>query len=57
VCCGKPMELLSENSMDASREKHIPVLEKEGNTLLSLKTEKEPSFARAYCNLHRLWKS
>lgn len=28
VCCGKPMELLSENSTDASKEKHVPVLEK-----------------------------
>lgn len=28
VCCGKPMELISENTTDASKEKHVPVLEK-----------------------------
>lgn len=28
VCCGKPMELLNENTMEASLEKHIPVIEK-----------------------------
>lgn len=28
VCCGQPMELLAENSVDASKEKHVPVIEK-----------------------------
>lgn len=28
VCCGKPMELLAENSVEASLEKHLPVIEK-----------------------------
>ncbi|MFH1288268.1 MAG: desulfoferrodoxin [bacterium] len=28
VCCGQPMELLKENTVDASKEKHIPVVEK-----------------------------
>jgi superoxide reductase len=28
VCCGQPMTLLTENTMDASKEKHIPVIEK-----------------------------
>jgi superoxide reductase len=27
-CCGKPMTLLSENTTDASQEKHVPVIEK-----------------------------
>jgi len=27
-CCGKEMELVNENSTDASKEKHVPVLEK-----------------------------
>ena len=31
VCCGKPMELLVENAVDASREKHVPVVEKTKN--------------------------
>jgi superoxide reductase len=28
VCCGKPMKLLVENTTDASKEKHVPVVEK-----------------------------
>lgn len=27
VCCGQPMNLLAENSTDASLEKHVPVIE------------------------------
>ncbi|MBF0550148.1 MAG: desulfoferrodoxin [Deltaproteobacteria bacterium] len=28
VCCGQPMNLLKENTVDASKEKHVPVVEK-----------------------------
>jgi superoxide reductase len=28
VCCGQPMKLLAENSTDAAKEKHVPVIEK-----------------------------
>jgi superoxide reductase len=28
VCCNQPMKLLTENTTDASREKHVPVIEK-----------------------------
>jgi superoxide reductase len=28
VCCGKPMNLMTENTVDAAKEKHVPVLEK-----------------------------
>ena len=28
VCCGQEMKLLVENAVDASREKHVPVIEK-----------------------------
>jgi superoxide reductase len=28
VCCGAPMKLLEENSVDAAKEKHVPVIEK-----------------------------
>jgi superoxide reductase len=28
VCCGKPMKLFKENTVDAAKEKHVPVLEK-----------------------------
>ena len=28
VCCGEPMALLTENTVDAAKEKHVPVIEK-----------------------------
>ena len=28
VCCNQPMQLLQENVVDASKEKHVPVIEK-----------------------------
>ncbi len=28
VCCGQPMTLLVENTVDAAKEKHVPVIEK-----------------------------
>lgn len=28
VCCGEPMKLMTENTVDASKEKHVPVIEK-----------------------------
>jgi superoxide reductase len=28
VCCGQPMKLMTENTVDASKEKHVPVIEK-----------------------------
>ena len=28
VCCGKPMEQMKENTVDAAKEKHVPVIEK-----------------------------
>ncbi len=28
VCCGKPMNQLVENTVDAAKEKHVPVIEK-----------------------------
>ena len=28
VCCGEPMKLMAENTVDAAREKHVPVVEK-----------------------------
>jgi len=28
VCCDQPMVLLTENTVDAAREKHVPVIEK-----------------------------
>jgi superoxide reductase len=28
VCCGQPMVLQAENTVDAAKEKHVPVIEK-----------------------------
>ncbi|MFH0911192.1 MAG: desulfoferrodoxin [Planctomycetota bacterium] len=28
VCCDQPMKLLTENTTDAAKEKHVPVIEK-----------------------------
>lgn len=96
VCCGEPMTLLTENTTDASPEKHVPVLEitpdgvnvKVGSVAhpmeekhhiewiavaadgkicrQPLKPGQPPEArfpiqadqitARAYCNLHGLWK-
>jgi superoxide reductase len=30
VCCGQPMKKLTENTVDAAKEKHVPVIEKAG---------------------------
>lgn len=34
VCCGQPMEELVPNTQDAAKEKHVPVYEKNGDTLV-----------------------
>jgi len=28
VCCGEPLKLFTENTIDAVKEKHVPVIEK-----------------------------
>lgn len=28
VCCGQPMKQMTENTVDAAKEKHVPVIEK-----------------------------
>ncbi len=33
VCCGKPMSLVVENTVDAAKEKHVPVIEKNGDSV------------------------
>ena len=98
VCCGQPMIHMAENSVDAAKEKHVPVINVQGDTVtvsvgsvphpmedkhfiqwielttaaktcrryLSPGEKPEATFchtgdgaltARAYCNLHGLWKS
>lgn len=34
VCCGQPMKLMVENTVDASKEKHVPVVEKSDKGIL-----------------------
>jgi superoxide reductase len=31
ACCGKPMKELIPNTVDAAKEKHVPVIERNGN--------------------------
>ncbi len=97
VCCGQPMKLMKENSVDAANEKHVPVIEKLDNgykvTVGSMAHPMEEKHyiewielvadgkacrqflkpgdtpeaffrldadnvtARAYCNLHGVWKA
>ena len=96
VCCNQPMKYLEENTVDAAKEKHVPVIEKiDGgykvklgevahpmdekhfiewielvinekvyrkylvagdNPEASFQTDANDVEARAYCNLHGLWK-
>jgi superoxide reductase len=96
VCCGQPMKLFKENTVDAAKEKHVPVVEKTADgykvkigavahpmeekhhiewiELLAdqksyvqflkpgdapealFKVDAVKVTARAYCNLHGLWK-
>ena len=96
VCCGESMNLLTENTVDAAKEKHVPVVEKiDGGVKVKVgdvahpmeekhwiewievqagsscffkflnpgdapeaefKTDATDVTARAYCNLHGLWK-
>lgn len=33
VCCGEVMKLFVENTVDASKEKHVPVIERNGDII------------------------
>ena len=33
VCCGQRMDLIKENTVDAAKEKHIPIIEKINNEI------------------------
>ncbi len=49
VCCGEPMELLTENTTDASREKHVPVIEKiDGGYKVKVGSVPHPMEAKHY---------
>jgi len=97
VCCGQPMKLFTENTVDAAKEKHVPIIEKVSGGLkvkvgsvshpmeekhfiewieiiadgkayrqflqpgdapeALFNIEADTITARAYCNIHGLWKS
>ena len=43
VCCGQSMTLQVENTTDAAKEKHVPVVEKvEGGVLVKVGTIEHP---------------
>lgn len=42
VCCGEPMKLYDENTVDASAEKHVPVIEKTEDGKIRIKVGAEP---------------
>ncbi|HPG30261.1 MAG TPA: desulfoferrodoxin [bacterium] len=49
VCCGKPMTLQKENTVEASKEKHIPVVEKnESGIFVKVGSVAHPMEAKHY---------
>ena len=71
VCCGQPMQLVKENTVDASKEKHyiewIQIIADNIAYRKFLKPGDKPEAefvvtaekisAREFCNLHGLWKT
>jgi len=49
VCCGEPMRLLNENTVDASLEKHVPIIEhKDGKTIVKVGSIEHPMTEEHY---------
>jgi superoxide reductase len=49
VCCGEPMKLLVENTVDAAKEKHVPVIEKvKGGVKVKVGAVPHPMEAKHY---------
>ncbi len=49
VCCGEEMHLLVENTVEASKEKHIPVIEiAPGGILVKVGSQEHPMLAEHY---------
>ncbi|MFA4915790.1 MAG: desulfoferrodoxin [Syntrophales bacterium] len=49
VCCGQPMKLFKENTVDAAREKHVPVVEHvEGGIKVSIGSVPHPMEEKHY---------
>ena len=53
VCCGEQMQDLSPNSVDASSEKHVPVINKP-EAIVCVGSAR-PVAVYEYCNIHGLW--
>ncbi|MEG0873928.1 MAG: desulfoferrodoxin family protein [Clostridiales bacterium] len=49
VCCGNPMKVVKANSVEASQEKHIPVVKKEdGKFVIEVGSVEHPMVAEHY---------
>jgi len=49
VCCGQPMILQIENTVDAAKEKHVPVVEKvKGGVLVKVGAVEHPMLEAHY---------
>jgi len=49
VCCGEPMKLLTENTTDAAKEKHVPIIEKiDGGYKVKVGSVAHPMEAKHY---------
>lgn len=49
VCCNQPMKLMKENTVDAAKEKHVPVIEMQGNGyLVKIGSAPHPMEAKHY---------
>jgi superoxide reductase len=49
VCCGEPMKLMTENTVDAAKEKHVPVIEKaDGGYLVKVGAVAHPMEEKHY---------
>lgn len=49
VCCGQPMKLMTENTVDAAKEKHVPVIEKvDGGIKVSVGSVAHPMEEKHY---------
>lgn len=49
ICCNQPMHLFTENTEDASQEKHVPVLSKEkGKVVVKVGSAEHPMEEKHY---------
>ena len=50
VCCNEAMQLMNENTQDAAKEKHVPVIEKSenGKTVVKVGSEPHPMIPEHY---------